>query len=145
MTVTFCGHGDTVCDRPLLDRLSACVEALIGEGATVFYLGGDGNFDRLAAQVVQSMKKRNREIISILVIPYLDRFYNMSLYDTSIYPPLENVPKAYAVSKRNEWMIDHADVVVACVSHDFDGAAESLRYARRKQKRVISLGKISES
>lgn len=139
MTVTFCGHGDTICDKSLTEKLTDCIDALIQEGATRFYLGGYGNFDILAAQIVKNIKKRNPEIKSVLVIPYLDRKYDLSLYDESVYPPIESVPKRYAISKRNEWMVDHSDVVVSYVSHGFGGAATLLRYAERKKKHIISL------
>ena len=35
-------------------------------------------------------------------------------------------------------MVDAADVVVACVLHDWGGAAATLRYARQKGKRIIA-------
>ncbi|HBJ19477.1 MAG TPA: hypothetical protein DDY70_07085 [Clostridiales bacterium] len=143
MKVTFCVHGDTICDQALFDKLSACVTGLIEAGATQFYLGGYGNFDLLAAKVVQNIKERNPEIRSVLVIPYLDRFYDTGLYDESVYPPLETVPKRYAISKRNKWMIDQSDVVVSYVLHSFGGAASSLRYAKRKNKNIIYLGRES--
>lgn len=139
MTVTFFWHHDAVCTKTLIDRVSVCIEALISNGATDFYLGGYGNFDTLAAKIVFSMKKRNPAIKSVLVIPYLDRNYDMSWYDGSVYPPLENVPKRYAISKRNEWMINQSDIVVAYIRHNFGGAAASVSYAKRRGKRVIFL------
>lgn len=35
-------------------------------------------------------------------------------------------------------MVEAADVVVACVLHDWGGAAATLRYARQKGKQIIS-------
>lgn len=52
--------------------------------------------------------------------------------------PLETVPRRFAISRRNRWMVDAADVVVACVLHDWGGAAATLQYARQKGKRIIS-------
>ena len=76
-------------------------------------------------------------IQSVLVLSYLDREYDTSAYDESIYPPLEHVPKRYAISRRNEYMVDAADTVVAYVVYGFGGARNTLRYAERKQKRII--------
>ena len=59
------------------------------------------------------------------------------MYDVTIYPPLENVPKRLAIIKRNEWMVDHADVIVAYVLHEWGGASTMLQYAVRKGKEII--------
>lgn len=139
MLVTFCGHS-TVANAPAVAAaLAAAIEKLIAEGATEFYLGGYGEFDSMAARIVRDAKAAHPEIHSTLVIPYMDREFNPSLYDGSVYPPLESVPRRFAISKRNEWMIDQADVVVSGVSHDWGGAATTLKYAKRKKKRIVSV------
>ena len=58
-------------------------------------------------------------------------------YDETVYPPLESVPKRYAISRRNEWMVCESDGVVAYVMRGFGGAAKTLDYARRKKKAII--------
>lgn len=137
MIVTFCGHRD-VFDQEAVDAwLNETVEELIREGVDCFYLGGYGQFDTLAAAVVRKQKERHPQIRSVLVLPYLDRPFDASAYDETVYPPLENVPKRYAISRRNEYMIDRSDVVIAFVTHSFGGAYKTLCYAQRKQKRII--------
>lgn len=137
MLVTFCGHKDVFQKQQVNEKLAAVVAALIEEGATEFYLGGYGDFDYMAAKIVRELKKDRPDIQSTLVIPYMDRDYNKELYDGSIYPPLENTPLRFAISKRNEWMVDQADVVVAYRTHDWGGASKTLEYAQRKKKRII--------
>ena len=73
------------------------------------------------------------------MIPYLDRDYDPMYYDGSVYPPLETVPRRYAISKRNEWMVEQADVIISCVTHGWGGAATTLTYANRKKKSIISV------
>ncbi len=137
MIVTFCGHRD-VFDQEAVDAwLNETVEELIREGVDCFYLGGYGQFDMLAAAVVRKQKERHPQIRSVLVLPYLDRPFDASAYDETVYPPLENVTKRYAISRRNEYMIDQSDVVIAFVTHSFGGAYKTLCYAQRKQKRII--------
>ncbi len=63
----------------------------------------------------------------------------MKLYDETIYPELEKVPYRFAISKRNEWMVDNSDLVIAFVSHSWGGAATTYRYAIRKKKQIINL------
>ena len=139
MLVTFCGHKDVAKEAQVKEKLEAVIASLIEEGATEFYLGGYGSFDSMAAKTVREMKKTHPEVQGILVIPYMDRDYNKDLYDGSVYPPIENAPLRFAISKRNEWMVDQADVVVAYVTHDWGGANTTLEYAKRKKKRIISV------
>jgi uncharacterized phage-like protein YoqJ len=137
MIVTFCGHREVHEPEKVKGWLEEVVDRLIHEGADTFYLGGYGQFDALAAAVVREKKERYPQIRSVLVLPYLDRNYDASAYDETIYPPLENVPRRYAISRRNEYMVDHADVVVTYVVFCFGGAYKTTQYAERKLKRMI--------
>ena len=80
---------------------------------TAFLLGGYGRFDILAAKSVHKMKQRYSDIEAVLVVPYLDRRYDVKLYDYTLYPPLESVPRRFAILKRNEYMFDLADILVS--------------------------------
>ena len=139
MVVMFCGHRDVVCSDDLTRQLKIVLCDLIMEGADTFLLGGYGAFDSMAAIVVRELKSKYPHIRSSLVLAYLDRDYNAELYDDTIFPPLERVPLRYAISQRNRWMVDTADVVVSYVIHSYGGAATTLRYAEQKKKRVIHL------
>ena len=139
MTVTFCGHGDEIYDEKLRKRLYDILEELINKGANEFLLGGYGAFDLLAAHTVKSLKEKYPHINSVFVCAYIDRGYDLNLYDCSEYPPIENVPKRFAIVKRNEWMIRQSDVLVAYVRYDWGGAAKTLKYAIKKQKHIINL------
>ena len=83
MTVTFCGHKDVFEKEQLTQRVQQIIEQLIGEGATLFLLGGYGGFDSMAAVAVKEAKQQHPEIHSTLVLPYLDRTFNEDLYDDS--------------------------------------------------------------
>ena len=137
MTVTFCGHSKTENPAAIKEKLYAETNALIKGGANTFLLGGYGEFDSAAAEIIRSLKSEYPFICSILVIPYLDRVYPTFLYDETIYPPIENVPQKFAITARNKWMIDNADIVVAHVTHSWGGAAATYRYARGKGKTIV--------
>ena len=139
MIVTFCGHGDKYYDAQTEKKLLLCVEKLIKEGAKEFLLGGYGDFDHLAARTVKQLKGFYPHITSTLVIPYIHRTYDNTIYDGSVYPPIENVPNKYAISKRNEWMIQKSDVLVCYISHTHGGAYKTYEYCLRKKKRIINL------
>ena len=137
MIVTFCGHREVNEPETVKGWLEEVVDSLIHEGADTFYLGGYGQFDALAAAVVREKKEWYPQIRSVLVLPYLGREYDTFAYDETLYPPLETVPRRFAILRRNEYMVDHADVVVAYVIYSFGGAGKTLKYAERKQKRII--------
>lgn len=137
MVVTFCGHSEVLHMEEVRLWLLETLEQLIAEGADTFYLGGYGAFDLLAASTVWQMKRRYPEIWAILVLPYPDRKVCTSRYDGTVYPPLETVPKRFAITHRNRWMADRSDVVLAYVLHSWGGAAAMLGYAERKGKRIV--------
>ena len=139
MKVTFCGHSIISNKEELSKKLSDTIEELIKEGADVFYLGGYGDFDILSAREVKKAKLNHNNVVSVLVLPYLEHKYNKELYDETVYPDIESVPKRYAISARNKWMVDVSDVIVSFVDHDWGGAAKTLEYAKKRGKRVISL------
>lgn len=87
MIVTFFGHRDVSRPDAVRGWLTYCEEALIQAGARKFYLGGYGNFDRMAASVAWAIKDKYPAICSVLVIPYLNRAADTSHYDytASIY------------------------------------------------------------
>ena len=140
MKVTFCGHKE-VADRDAVERwLYATCTELIENGTDEFYLGGYGGFDHLCAAVLRDLKKSHPQIRLILILPYLNSSMITDGYDETLYPPLESVPKRFAISRRNEWMVRECDTVVAYVTHGWGGAAKTLEYARRKKKAVLQYG-----
>ncbi len=140
MIITFCGHSKLIEQNIIRAHLTRELRTLLEHGNHKFYLGGYGDFDLLAAKVLYELKQEYPETETILILPYLDRPLDASLYDSTIYPPLENVPKRYAISRRNKWMVEQADMVIACVDHDWGGASKTLEYAVKKGLRIINLG-----
>lgn len=124
--------------------LDNVLDMLIVDGADRFYLGGYGDFDRMAAEAVKAKKDERPDIEMALVTAYLSRQADGEFYDYMIYPTLKDVTRRSAIPKRNEWMVDSADVVVAYVTHDWGGAAKTLEYARRCSKRVVLYPELTE-
>lgn len=143
MTVTFCGHSHVSDTAELNVWLDKVLDLLIAEGADRFYLGGYGDFDCLAAEAVKTKKDEKPDIEMALVTAYFGRHADGESYDYVIYPTLRDVTQRSAIPKRNGWMVDSADVVVAYVTHDWGGAAKTLEYARRCGKRVILYPELS--
>ncbi len=146
MIVTFCGHRDFVENADIEKRLAALIEKYARENdRLICYNGGYGNFDYFAAKCVQRLQERYSNICNCLVLPYIDQPFLdriavfKNLFDETIYPPLENVPRKYAIIRRNELMVDSADIVIAYVKYSWGGAARTLEYAKRKKKTVIQI------
>ena len=138
MIVTFCGHRDCNDFSDSIIRLYAKIEDLINTGYREFYLGGYGNFDLAAARALRTYKDLCPTIKRTLVLPYANKSYDRELYDNVIYPLMSDVPKKYAIIKRNEWMVENSDVLIACVERP-GGAAKTLEYAEKLGKRIIRI------
>lgn len=137
MTVSFFGHREIYEKAEVEKRLAACVLQLLEDGAVECLLGDYGDFDRLCGSVLQKRRNFFPRLRLVYVQPYLDRLPSREIFDEIIYPPLENVPKKYAISKRNEWMIRQSDVVVIYCKTSYGGAAAALSYAKRQGKRIV--------
>lgn len=140
MKITFCGHKEVSNSENVEQWLRQVCADLIVQGADEFFLGGYGRFDFMCAAVLRDLKKVHPHIRLVLVLPYLNSTMMTEGYDESVYPPLESVPKRYAISRRNEWMVCESDVIVAYVIRGFGGAAKTLEYAHRKKKQIIRYG-----
>ncbi len=62
----------------------------------------------------------------------------MGIYLKTKYPPIEAVPKKFAIVKRNEYMVDKSDAV-AYVKKSWGGATITLEYAQKKKKKIIMI------
>ena len=149
MVVSFFGHRSLYGSERLIDRVEKTITENIKDcnDEIVFFCGGYGDFDDLCARMCRSIKENLEKCELVFVTPYMSltqqekikSWIGLGLYDSVIYPPLERVPLKFAISKRNEWMIDQSDLIVAYVQHSYGGAYQSLLYARRKGKRIINL------
>lgn len=137
MVVTFCGHRQ-VAQREKVEQWLRCVMVnLLQKGATTFYLGAYGDFDSMTASILREYKQSQPQIELIRVLAYPPRGQEGIGYDGTVYPPLETIPRRFAITYRNRWMVEASDVVVAYVLHAGGGAAATLRYAKQKRKVII--------
>lgn len=109
-----------------------------------FYVGNDGDFDRIATSVIRRLiDRRGKENITInLVLPYPKA--NMDLlekqFDRVIIPPtLHGVHPKAAITERNRWMVENCDLLIAHVSHEHGGAWAAMRMAKQLDKLVLQI------
>ncbi len=139
MTVTFFGHKDTPKEiEPTLR--TTLVDLIENYNATVFYVGNNGSFDTMVRRQLEELSQTYPITYSV-VLAYLPT--NKSEYDdltNTILPEgIETVPKRFAISWRNKWMIQQADIVVTYVTHTYGGAWQFKTMAERQGKTVIEL------
>ena len=138
-SVVFIGHDDCYgLDRDVLHKIIInCIE----KGATLFFSGGQGGFDRACAVAVYKVKKEYPHIRNILVIPYLHfNVFNDEYFDEIVFTG--TLDKCYfkaAIPKRNKYMVDNADAAICYVGHGWGNAIKTLEYAKGKNLEIINL------
>lgn len=149
MTVcAFAGHRDVYQTGLDTEIEKAIVKLLQTDKEFIFFTGGMGRFDDMCSSAVRSAKRcyPNLNISLILVIPYMsnrlntDKEYYEYLYDEIIVPSdLADIHYKAAIKKKNRWMIDKADCVIAYVNRETGGAFETVKYAQKNKKCVVNL------
>ena len=98
-------------------------------------MGGYGDFDHMSISILKELKKKYLYIEIILVLAYLPIKKRLE-YETNlmtIYPDkLETIPKKFAITYRNRWIVEKSGYLIAYVHADYGGAYEGLQYAKRK-------------
>lgn len=138
----FFGHRDCFG----LDALSVenAIEALIQQGVDTFYVGHQGEFDRMVLRCLKKLKHVYPHVSFFVVLAYLPRRAEQNdVYGQhSVFP--EEVatehPK-FAIERRNRWMIHKADYCVCFVDHTWGGAYKFAKLAKRRKLTVLNLGK----
>jgi len=148
--VVLFGHRDFYGHRTLDERLYPLLKDLIRTKPFVeIYIGRNGEFDIYAATVVKrvqnAMGKANNEFICVLPYPEKDMEYYEEYYDNVMIPECigRTHPKG-AITKRNRWMVEQADLFICYVEREEGGAYTALKYAKKLEKEVINLADKEE-
>ena len=139
---TCCFFGHRKVTHNIKPKLTEIIEKLITEdGVTDFYVGHQGQFDSMVFYVLKELKAKYPKIRYTVVLAYMPDEHIRELYgeDTLFPDGLETVPKRFAISKRNDWMISHSDVAVCYVWKITGGAAKFKEKAESKGLRVIQV------
>lgn len=151
MTVcTFAGHRE-VYQANIADRLDEAIAQIIEtDNSFRFLVGGMGDFDGMCSSAVRRAKKKypDKHISLELVLPYLTQelnenksYYEISYDDVVVPIELAGVHYKSAITKRNRWMVEKSNWMIAFVYRDFGGAYTTLRYAEKKGLQIINLAK----
>ncbi len=143
MTVTFFGHKDAPKEiEPTL--WTTLINLIENHGATEFYVGNSGNFDTMVRRQLEDLSQTYPITYSVVLayLPGKKSEYD-DLTNTILPESIETVPKRFAISWRNKWMIQQADIVVTYVTHTYGGAAQFKALAERQGKTVIELSECN--
>ncbi len=146
MIVTFCGHARFYKDEEYEHKVLVLLEKKVGDKKTEFFLGGYGGFDSFAYYCCKQYQATHPNVSLVFISPYLSIVYQKNTleykkysYDEIIYPEIEDKPPKFAIIYRNKWMVEKADFVIACVEHDWGGAYQTYKYAKKKDKGILTL------
>lgn len=137
---TFFGHRD--CPETLKSKLrEMLIDLITNHNVDMFYVGNQGRFDTIVRGVLQELKKEYPRIYYAIVLAYMPgkRTEYNDYSDTMLPEGIEFVHPRYAISWRNNWMLQHSDYVVTYITHSWGGAAQFSEKAKRQKKTVINL------
>lgn len=139
-TCTFFGHRD--CPASVMPKLrTVLVDLIEHHGVEQFYVGRQGNFDTMVRAVLRELAKTYPQIRYAVVFEQLPKLRgDARCFSDAIFPEgMEDVPPRFAISRRNEWMLRRADMVVTYVTHSWGGAAQYAKKAGKQGKIVLNL------
>ena len=145
MIIAFCGHSDYIGNKDDESKILKILDCKIVDECD-FFIGLYGGFDRFCYGIVEKIKERYKNVKSVFVTPYNDNNYienragkNGANFDLVLYPELEKFPRKYAISYRNRWVAEKADVIIAFVRKEYGGAYAMYKYAKNLGKEIYNI------
>ena len=139
-TCTFFGHRK--CPDSIKIKLrEILIDLISNHDVDMFYVGHQGRFDAIVRSVLQESKKEYPQINYSVVLAYMPekQTEHNDNSDTMLPEGIESVHPRYAISWRNNWMIQQSNYVVTYITHSWGGAAQYAEKATRSGKVVINL------
>ena len=143
--ITFAGHRQILWQNLPEEKIESIIrENILIREYVELYVGRNGDFDISVASAVKRAQKalgtHNSRLILVQPYPMKDDQYYEKFYDDILYPVEKGAHPKAAISKRNRWMIDNADLLVAYAeSGRAGGASNTIRYAKKKGIEIINL------
>lgn len=139
MICTFIGARDT--PFTLREHIKKAIIDLISKGVCEFYVGNNGNFDYMVQSVLFELRSEYNIKFDI-VLSYIDEVALIGNQAFTIYPEeLANVPKRFAISKRNDYLLKKSNIVICYVNNTYSNSYKFTQKALKKGYTVINLSK----
>ena len=139
-TCTFFGHRE--CPDSIKIKLrEVLIDLISNHDVDIFYVGNHGRFDAIVRSVLREVKKEYPQINYAVVLAYMPgKQTDCNDYSDTMFPEgMESVHPRYAISWRNNWMLQQSDYVVTYVTHCWGGAAHFVKKGRNQGKILINL------
>lgn len=155
-TCCFTGHRpnklkgyDPIDNKELLWRIYKEVEDHIdNKGVTTFISGMALGVDMWAAKMILRIKKYNPEIRLICAIPCKNHASKWNAQSQKEWQTIveqadevfyvsEEEYKPYLMQKRNAWMVDNSDYIIAVWDGSNGGTGNCVKYAQKEDKQII--------
>ena len=137
---TFFGHRE--CPDSIKVKLrEVLIDLIANNDVDMFYVGNQGRFDAIVRGVLRDLKNEYPQINYAVALAYMPgKRTEYDDYSNTILPEgIESVHPRYAISWRNNWMLQQSDYVVTYITHSWGGAAQYADKARRQKKTVINI------
>ena len=139
---TFFGHHD--CPSSIKTKLrDTLIDLIENHSITMFYVGRQGSFDAMVRFALRDLVTQYPQIDYAVVLerlpPRQDKSDPRDYADTILPDGIETVHPRFAISWRNNWMLNHSDYVVTYIIHSWGGAAKFARKANTLNKVGISI------
>ena len=141
---TFFGHRD--CPETIKLKLrEVLVDLITNHDVNMFYVGHQGQFDAYVHSELKKLKQEYPQINYAVVLAYMPgKKTEYDDYSGTMLPEgIESVHPRYAISWRNNWMLQHSDYVISYITHPWGGAAQYVSKARKQGKHIISVSENS--
>lgn len=143
MVCCFFGHSNTP-DTVRQNLKAEIIKMLEGPESVEFLVGHQGNFDGMVRSVMKELIREGRKVNYSVVLAYMPgqrrEFENPKEYEDTVFPTgLESVHPRFAISWRNNWMINESDTVICYIRYRTGGAYQFVEKARRKGKNIMNL------
>ena len=143
MTCIFFGHADAP-DSIKHNLKKTIIQLINAEGIKAFYVGNNGNFDYYVQGALKEIAQTQKDICYHIVLSHINEKAINACQDITIFPEgLEKTLPRFAISKRNEWLIKNADIVVAYVKYKVSHCYNWAQKAAKKGLKVINIADTS--
>lgn len=132
-------------------RMAELIEALIHGGVKTFYSGMALGVDQWGVKIAQAMRQQHLSVKVVAVLPcetqasrwspeQRHRYFDVLLPACDDVITLQRHYTADCMMKRNAWLVDHADCLLAVYDGmEKGGTHRTIQYARRMEKPVIAM------
>ena len=145
---SFFGHRFVLDIKSVKEQLKTLLEKMITqEGVDIFYLGEQGDFEIIAAEVLSELKTSYPFIQKIEILCFAEQLNRNSKIQSDAFDYLDELDlckRKARIIKRNQWVIDNRDILIFYVNTPYGGAYQSYLYAKKKKKNIVNLTKIEE-